>query len=223
MKKKLQEYANKELEQLKNEEFLNSLKAKQNVHENDVGNKRIYKIMLSSGISVLCLAIILLCVFLIKPAQTPVADNTKLYLEENISSSEIDVSLLNNDLKVVSFANDIDFNDVRVYRDAKYDETLYYYVSYVSEDELVRVNFTILTNKDYKIDFLHKDFDRSISISGHELDYAESYTVDEDLYFFKSKGELISDQEIIYIEAEIIGFEENSYFEEVVETIIRGK
>ena len=242
MNRELKKYAEKQSIQYRNEEFLEELKVRQREgkKEHRFFNKKLVSLYASLGVVLATIMVVLLCVFLIKPSTTttdiesqtpiymepaqeePVHDMipVKEYLEENMEKEDCDLTDVNNALSYISFSAG---DHIQKIIDKKYKEILYYYFSYTSDDELVMLKFRVCGNPDYKMDGESKEYAQKGNVASYEIQYSETVNCDDDIYFFTESGRITTDREIILIDAEIIGFEENSNFIELLNEIIQEK
>ena len=180
------------------------------------------------------LAVALLCVFLIKPpvVSDHVRDNQpdnkqeevippKTYSEDNQVSEDSDTEELNGALNSIKFCGD-NLSVVR-YTDSHYNETLYYSVVYSSDEDPFYVDFKILTNPDYTIDFGEMVYNQQGTVASYEIQYVENCEQDEDIFSFTDSAVIKTDKETIYINAEIFSFEEDSCFIDLLNEIIQTK
>ena len=236
MNKKLKKYAEQQLLSYQNEDFLMELKEKQKERqkENGKSRKRLISIGFSVGGAVVAIAIVLLCVFLIHPPKTevgdipqtpiqlePTQDNPKKEYGVEEKSAESSVEELNSDLQFVVLKGDA--YQIKKYIDDIYNDTLYYYFMYNSEDELATFTFKISANPDYKLDGADKQHERQGTVATFAIRYDEEVNCEDDIYFFTESGVIKTDHETIVVTAEIIGFDENSHFIELLNEIIKAK
>ena len=235
MNKQLKKYADKQLNVYRNEGFLNELKAKQKETQMKDRRKKILPICLSTGSALVMLAVALLCVFLINPPTVPAdnadRDNTeqteqeevvqKTYLETNQTIEESSLEELNGALKCFSF--DGDGFVVDKYVDNFYNETLYYYVTYTDEEGLYLIHFTILTNPNYTIENSEDGYDLQGTVASYAVKYFENSELEDGIFFCPDNGVITTGKEKIYLNAEILGFDEDSGFIEMLNTLISAK
>ena len=234
MNRKLKKFANKQLKRYQNEDFLNELKAKQKESKMNNKHKKFIPICLSTSSAVIMLAVALLCVFLIKPpvVSDNVRDNQpdnkqeevippKTYSEDNQVSEDSDTEELNGALNSIKFCGD-NLSVVK-YTDSHYNETLYYSVVYSSDEDPFYVDFKVLTNPDYTIDFGEMVYNQQGTVASYEIQYVENCEQDEDIFSFTDSAVIKTDKETIYINAEIFGFEGSSGFIELLNEIIQTK
>ena len=235
MNKQLKKYADKQLNVYRNEGFLNELKAKQKETQMKDRRKKILPICLSTGSALVMLAVALLCVFLINPPTVPADnadhDNTeqteqeevvqKTYLETNQTIEESSLEELNGALNCFSF--DGDGFVVDKYVDNFYNETLYYYVTYTDEEGLYLIHFTILTNPNYTIENSEDGYDLQGTVASYAVKYFENSESEDGIFFFTDNGVITTGKEKIYLNAEIIGFDEDSGFIEMLNTLVSAK
>lgn len=242
MNRKLKKYAEKQSTQFRNEDFLEELKVRQREEKNWHGflNKRVVSLSVSLSIAIITLTVALLCVLFNKPTTQnmdgkpqvslqidPVNDEPpneivqpKEYLSDNRISVDSDLNEMNGDLNDFSF---VAGEDIKKYIDKEYNEILYYYFNYTSDDELSSIEFKICVNPDYKMVGADKEYDNEGTVASQEIQYSETVKCEDDIYFFTESGKIMTDQEIILIDAEIIGLEENSNFIEILNEIIQAK
>ena len=221
MNKKFKKYVDDQLTLYQNEEFLKELKLKQKERSDEKGVARPKKVALccSIGAAVLTLIILLMCVFLIKPVND--TDFPRTYLEEDQQVEACELAELNEDLRCVSFH--LGDSVINKHTDERHKETLFYTVSYISDDMLVQILFTVVTNSNYKADGADIEYDRDGLIASYELRYEEEATFEDDIYIFSEKGIISTEYEIIVIDGGVVGLEEDSHFTEILNEIIRTK
>ena len=234
MNKQLKKYADKQLNVYRNEGFLNELKAKQKETQMKNRRKKILPICLSTGSALVMLAVALLCVFLINPPAVPAdPDNTeqkgqkeeevekKTYLETDQIFKGSNLEELNGALTYFSFSGDGFTVDKCV--DSHYNETLYYYVTYTDEEGLYLIYFTILTNPNYTIENSEDGYDLQGTVASYAVKYFENSESEDGIFFFTDNGVITTGKEKIYLNAEIIGFDEDSGFIEMLNTLVSAK
>lgn len=240
MNRKLKKYTEKQMAQYRNEEFLEKLKSRQRekTNQHHFYNKKFVSLFVSLSAVLVTATVVLLCVFLIKPAATdsdvgpqaplqsePVIEEptNEISPKKYLGGSQIVDSNLNevNDaLNYFSFATG---GRIKKHTDEQYNETLYYFLTYTSEDELSTFEFKICVNPDYKLDEMDEEYDREGVVASREIKFSETVNCEDGIYFFTESGRITTDREIILINAEIIGFEENSNFIELLNQIIQEK
>lgn len=196
--------------------------------------KKILPICLSTGSALVMLAVALLCVFLINPPAVPAdPDNTeqkgqkeeevekKTYLETDQIFKGSNLEELNGALTYFSFSGDGFTVDKCV--DSHYNETLYYYVTYTDEEGLYLIHFTILTNPNYTIENSEDGYDLQGTVASYAVKYFENSESEDGIFFFTDNGVITTGKEKIYLNAEIIGFDEDSGFIEMLNTLISAK
>ena len=237
MDKKLKKYAEKQLAPYQNEKFLMELKSKINEQKKEKANKRkkFVSMWLSFGGTIAVIVVVLICVFVIKPAnniqensQTPIQIEPnseeilqKKYLEENRKTLEVTLEELNSILQDISFCGEN--CSVKKIIDNYYNEQLYYYVTYNDNEGFIQADFTISVNPNYIIDSAYKEYDRQGIVASFEIQYAEDSEIEEGMFFFTDSGVIKTEHEVIYTNAEIIGFDDNNNFIEMLNEIIEAK
>lgn len=212
--KKLQKIADKSLNYLNDEEFLQTLKnnCKSNSQHNSIKPRKQFFTRKWVYLSSFALVAAVVSCFLFLPPAT----KEKQYMAENLKSIESSIEELNKEMHYYQIHNKC---TVTKYYDSIYDDTLYYSV-YYDIDNLESLKIIIKINKNYNYEFPHAIYNQKIKYKEFYLQYYENYTIDEDIYFFVSKGEISSDQEILYIEYQGIGFDANSNFFDLLSQVI---
>lgn len=222
MNKKLKKYAARQTKNLAKTESLITLKEKQKEMRSVTWNKRKFiPLIVGTVFSVITIAVVLLCVFFIGSEDETNDTAPRVYLEENLSSQNITVEALNEELQYFTFVNGN--YSINRFEDEDYGETLFYSVNFVDEDGLNQMDFVVAVNPNYNIEFEHKEYIKRDTVIGYAIEYVETYSEDEGLYFFTVKGEINIEEETVYIIAEIISFDEDSHFIEQLNRIIEKK
>jgi len=222
--KQLERYADKELSKFKDDNFKRQLLGVRYEKEPEKKkSKRLNLIISLSGLStVIAVTVILLCVFLVKtPASLPEAER-KYYAEENQISVDVSIDELNDktgDFELI----DKEGYTIKKTTDTYYNEDLYYRVNYYDEEILGSIQLDFVINADYDYTFSHNDYDKSDEIYNEQINYEERYYEEDDLFFFNSTGEIVTDSVKIYIIAETVSIDENSRFIEFINRIIKKK
>lgn len=212
--KKLQKIADKSLNYLNDEEFLQTLKnncKSKSQHNSNTPRKQFFKnkwVYLSSFALV---AAVVSCFLFLPPAT-----KEKQYMTENLKSIESSIEELNKEMHYYHIQNNC---TVTKYYDAIYDDTLYYSV-YYDNDNLESLKIIIKINNNYNYEFPHAIYNQKIKYKEYDLQYYETYTNDEDIYIFVSKGEIVTGHEILYIEYQGIGFDANSNFFDLLSQVV---
>lgn len=209
--KKLQEYANQSLKTLNNDEFLNVLKERIEIKKTEHHKrKQLRNPVLIGSVAIIVVVVTFLCVFLI--GSPDIEDpNKKQYLQANQESSESTIIDLNFATDNLDLVIDLEFSVSKII-DSKYDEILYYSICYSNEETLDTVQLYVVVNKEYDFIFDHAEYDKENDISGQKLNYIESCSFEDEIYYFSAYGEIITQSEKIYIEYNGVSFEENSNF-----------
>lgn len=211
--KKLQDNVNNTFKQMRNEEFLNSLKAvnEQNTMRKQKFSHRSLKYAMASY----CVVFVLLVALISGVFFLPIGDEfnvEKTYSADNEFLLESTLEELNN---CTSYIDLIDSNDWRISKviDKVYNDILYFNVSYSPLDDYFDFNFTIVVNKDYEYQFLSEPFfDSEYNFDNYKLLYYEKLEIDEGLCFAESSGKIVTEQEIIYVQYNGVGFDGESPF-----------
>lgn len=243
MNRKLKKYAEKQMAQYRNDEFLEELKSCQREKKNQhvSFNKKVVSLCVYLSVAIITLTVALLCVFLIKPTtsdagvetQTPLQAEPiqekptpqevkpgKGYLEENLTVEDCGMEEVNSSLYYLSFLIE---SSVKKNTDKLYNETLFYQFGYTCANELANFKFKICVNPDYKMVEMDEEYEKEGTVASYEIQYSETVNFEDDIYFFTESAKITTDREIILIDAEIIGFEENSNFIEILNEIIQAK
>lgn len=242
MNRKLKKYAEKQLAQYRNEEFLEELKTyrREKIKRHGFSNKKIVSLCVSLSVVLVTLMVTLLCVFLIKPTTTdtnvtpqeplqiepkneePIKEISpiKYYKGENRKSVYSDLNEINSVLNGFSL---VVGDNIEKRIDEEYKEVLYYYLNYTGEDELSTIEVKICVNPDYKMEEAEKEYAQEGIVATQIIQYNEEVRAEDDLFFFTEIGVIKTDHETIVVTAEIIGLEENSNFIELMNEIIKAK
>lgn len=227
--KRLQEYANKSMEQYNSPEIFEELK--QYIKPKEVWyekfSRKTWYAIGGSFATIAVVVVVLLCVFLIEPGvlstndlnPTPnVSDNPtpsvvppkKEYFgynkETDSSIMEVNQHMQNLEL---SYDNVV---HVKKHSDSQYGDVLYFSMSYYNEETLDSLIINVVTNQDYEYKFNDSTHWRKTSYKGYDLLYNEAYKEDEGIYFFKVDAILETDKEDVAICYEGVSLEETSNF-----------
>ena len=105
--------------------------------------------------------------------------------------------------------------------DGKYLETLYYFVTYTNEDDLIQADFTVIVNPDYKKE--EETYDKEGTVASFPLVYWENSECEDDLYFFTESGVIKTNKERVFVTAEITAFESEGNFVGLLNDVITKK
>ena len=230
--KRLQEYANKSMEQYNNPEIFEQLKQHIKPKEKKEAwyekiSRRTWYAVGGSFATVAIVAIVLLCVFLIEPSilsphdtnttpnatdnptDIPTTPPKKEYFGYNETKSSI--------IEINQYTQKLDYSEknniyVNKYIDIKYGDILYFSMGYYNEENLDNVVLNVVTNQDYNYVFLDSTNWNKTTYRGYELVYNESFEEDEGTYFFTVYAILKTDKENIEIRYEGVSLEETSNF-----------
>lgn len=203
-KNKLQDYADKSLAKYDNSEFRKQIiTTSVNDHERVIDNtKRNWIISLS------IIVLIILTAFgsymLFRPT-----NNAKEYLLENQTSTEITFEqLIINSPKLI-IKQDL-VNTIKQVYDIKYNETLYYDITFLDNSTGEMLEIIIKTNSHYDYDFVHENFDQYFD--NFKMNYIEQSLEEDGIYTFDCIGEINIDSINIYIKYEGLRLEAQSNF-----------
>ncbi len=227
MNRRLKKYADKQSLQYRNEEFLEELKARrcEKKKRYNFFNKK----FVSASAALVVLTVCLLCVFLIKPAmdgdsnhQDEPTTPPKKYQAGYHDVVNSNLEEVNEALDYFSFATG---EHIQKYTDKEYGDILFYSILYTDEDELTTIDFKIGVNPDYEVvaKLFDKEYTHKGTVAAYEVQYDETLVCEDGIYVFTEKGKITTDREIIYIEAELVRFDENSNFIETLNEIIQAK
>ena len=228
--KRLQEYANKTMEQYNDPKILEQLKQyikpKKAWHEK-IPRKSWYAIG-GSFATVAIVAVVLLCVFLIEPVALPTNDtNPTPNVSDNPSDTPVippkkeyfgNVLSANSSIqKVNQYTANLDLTEnniayVKKHTDSQYGDILYFSLRYVYEETIEEIVLNVVTNEDYEYDFKDATNWTQTTYKDFELLYEEKVTEEDGLYFFTVNAILKTDKEDIAIKYEGVGLEETSNF-----------
>ncbi len=227
MDRRIKKQANESLSRFRNDEFLKRMKAKQK--EKAKEKKNLISICLSLASTFVIVAAALVCAILIKPASALPPDDArpevkpeKHYMLENLRVHTADLTELNASLNYLTFVGEEENITVERCVDSVYEETLYYHVVYVIDEGLSYMDFIVVVNPDYKKEET-APYSESATVASFPLRYAENCEEDEDIYFFTENGLIETDKEKLFINAEIVAFENDSGFVLLLENAIKSK
>lgn len=218
-KKKLEESVNASIKNMRDEDFLLSLKdynKELREEKKKVPQKKLKLVFASSVVTMLLIIAIVGTVILY-----PQKSEEKTYFKDN----EVHYSSTIEELNAITENVDFKFNTnvlVSRFYDKKYEEDLYFVISgEIQGDMHVEIfSIIVIVNENYKqVDF-EKNYDKECSLKDKELIYEESFIFEDDLYSFKANGRLSVGQEIVLIQYEHLTYEENSLFIPFVERVV---
>lgn len=225
MNRRLKKYAEKQLLQYRNVEFLKELKGR--VRKKKKQHNFFNKKFVAAGVAFVTITVVILCIFLIKPAmngdfnyQDKPTTPAKEYRGENQKVLNSNLREVNEALDYLSFATG---DSIQKCIDKEYGDTLYYSIIYTDDDELSMFDFKICVNPDYKMMGFDKEYTQNGTVASYELQYKETASCEEGIYFFSEIAKITTECEIIFIEAEIVKFDANSNFIETLNEIIQAK
>ena len=103
-------------------------------------------------------------------------------------------------------------------------EVEYYYFTYHDENDLSTLHIKFFFDPDVLPPWVNDmEYERKGTVASYECEYVENVECDEGIYFFMEIGKIFTDHEILYIEGDIIGFEEDSGFLEMLNEIVKEK
>ena len=203
-KNKLQDYANKSLEKYDNPELKKQIiTTSVNDHECVIDNtKRNWIISLS------IIVLIILSAFgsymLFRPT-----NKAKEYLLENQTSTEITLEQLTIDSPKLIIKQDL-INTIKQVYDIKYNETLYYDITFLDNSTGEMLEIIINTNSHYDYDFVHENLDQYFD--NFKMNYIEQSLEEDGIYTFDCIGEINIDSINLYIKYEGLSLEAQSNF-----------
>lgn len=230
--KRLQEYANKSMEQYNNPEIFEQLKQhikpkeKKEAWYEKISRKTWYAVG-GSFATVAIVAVVLLCVFLIEPGilslhdtnttpnatdnptDIPTTPPKKEYFGYNETNSSI--------TEINQYTQKLDYSEknniyVNKYIDIKYGDILYFSLKYYYEETIEEVILNVVTNEDYEYEFKDTTGWKQTKYRGFDLSYKEVSVEEDGLYFFTVYAILKTDKENIEIRYEGVSLEETSNF-----------
>lgn len=249
-KKKLENYAQEDLSRYENEDFLESLKANVSEEKAKQRSRRIKRIVFSSVGAALAIAVCVGALLWApwksaetttledepsietiketdagKEAETPLETKKedpkeeRHYLFEDQITEDITLEELNSALKQIHFSSEgVDL--VKKAVNTQYDEVLYYTLQY-SFEGVEDIKLVLVSNDQYEYAFGKElPYDSKKEIIDCELNFVETFTEDDGLYSFKAKGEMLSEDGMLYIIYSGLGFEETSNFIPLLRSIL---
>lgn len=210
--KKLQKIANESLNQFHDEEFLQELKSKVGASKRTYNPQKVRLKRFGICLTAVITATVICCVFLL-----PSTKQEKQYMLEHLTSVASTVEEVNNEMIYYQVSDNF---MVTKYYDSQYGDTLYYKLLYAHDNVLNSLQLIVRTNQMFNYNFVHDEYKKNLQFKGHELQYCEELKVEDGLYFFKNKGEIHTNYEIIYIEYDGISLEENSSFLTLISTLL---
>ncbi len=231
--KRLQEYANKSMEQYNNPEIFEQLKQhikpqeKKEAWYERISRKTWYAVG-GSFATVAIVAVVLLCVFLIEPGilssnnmdttpnatdnptDTPIVPPKKEYFDNYLSAN----SSIQKANQQTEFLDLTENNLVYVveHTDSHYGDILFYSIGYYNEENLDNWVLNVVTNEDYNYVYYDSTYWSKTTYRGFELVYNEVLEEDDGAYLFKIDAILKTDKENIEIYCDGVRFEEVSNF-----------
>lgn len=201
-KNKLQEQADEFLSKYDNPEVKEKI-----IGEYNVGNERVIdhtKRNWLVSLSIVFIAIIATVglYFLTKPSE-------KVYLLENQTSEKITVNELENDFLNIEFQHKL-IADITKFGDIKYNETLYYRLSFGEIDTGELLEVILVPNRGYEYEFIHEPY--TASLDSYKMDYIEKFIEEDELYNFNCKGEFTVKNIKVYVRYEGLSLEPQSNF-----------
>ena len=237
--KRLQEYANKSMEQYNNPEIFEQLKQhikpkeKKEAWYERISRKTWYAVG-GSFATVAIVAVVLLCVFLIEPGilslhdtnttpnatdnptDIPTTPPKKEYFGFNEANSSI--TEINQYTQKLDYSEEDNIN-VKKYIDSQYGDILYFSLKYYYEETIEEVILNVVTNEDYEYDFKDTTGWKQTKYRGFDLSYEEVSVEEDGLYFFTVYAILKTDKENIEIRYEGVSLEETSNFTSALDQI----
>ena len=231
--KKLQELADKSLEQYNNAEFLAEMKRqiRQNAKQPQTAKvKKHSRLFFTACATAVSAVLIIVSVFIILPQKNIVIDENpaveepvieeKHYTTDNKETETIDLTILNNGLTKFYLATR-EYEDIKEYYDKLYNEILYYETKLIVS-ELENIIICIVTNKDYE-NFFDHELNKVDTIEEYDLKYTEEYEDVGGLYECKVYGQMDTGAEKIYFTYNAYTMEQSSNFVNLVKELIKKK
>lgn len=225
-KKKLDAYAQKDLSEYENKQFLEALKEK--ALENSTGQRRLsFRTILALSLVAFAVLVVSIGIFLWAPwenaEQTALKNDDpieRLYLLEDEKTIDISLQELNEQMEEIKFSSE---NLIRVSKveNTNYNEILYFIIDY-DFSEFDNIVICISNNPFYKYDFDHAPYDQDSTINSFKVQYNELYTEEDGIYFFKTKGEINLGKTNLYIIYSGIGVEETSSFIDLLSSTLNN-
>ena len=231
--KRLQEYANKSMEQYNNPEIFEQLKQHIKPKEKKEAwyekiSRRTWYAVGGSFATVAIVAIVLLCVFLIEPSilsphdtnTTPNATDNPTDIPTTPPKKEYfgDVLVGSSSIQNVNqYTEALDLTEnklayVKEHTDSHYGDILYFSIRYDNEETIEDIVLNVVTNEDYEYEFKDTTGWTQIEYKGFNLSYKDVFVEEDGLYFFTVNAILQTDKEDIAIYYEGVSLEETSNF-----------
>ncbi len=231
--KKLQELADKSLEQYNNAEFLEKMKSqiRQNAKQPQTAQvKKRSRLFFTACATAVSAVLIIVSVFIILPQKNIVIDENpvveepvieeKHYTADNQGVIDVDLTVLNSELTKIYLDNRV-YKEIKMYYDKFYNETLYYETELVVS-ELENIIICIVTNKDYE-NFFDHELNKVDTVEEYNLKYTEEYEDVGGLYECKVYGYMDTGAEKIYFTYNAYTMEQSSNFVNLVRELIKKK
>ena len=231
--KKLQELADKSLEQYNNAEFLEEMKShiRQNAKQSQTAKvKKHSRLFFTACATAVSAVLIIVSAFIILPQKNIVIDENpaveepvieeKHYTADNKETETVDLTVLNNGLTKIYLDNRV-YKEIKKYYDKFYNDTLYYEIELIVND-LENILIDIVINKDYEY-IINYDSDKMDTIFEYELSYKEKYNNLGGLYECKVYGQMDTGAEKIYFIYNAYTMEQSSNFVNLVKELIKKK
>lgn len=231
--KRLQEYANKSMEQYNNPEIFEQLKQHIKPKEKKEAwyekiSRRTWYAVGGSFATVAIVAVVLLCVFLIEPDilslhdtnTTPNATDNPTDIPTTPPKKEYFGNVISANSSIAKANQHTEFLDltennivyVKEHTDSQYGDILYFSLKYYYEETIEEVILNVVTNEDYEYEFKDTTGWKQTKYRGFDLSYEEVSVEEDGLYFFTVNAILKTDKEKIEIRYEGVSLEETSNF-----------
>ena len=219
--KKLQELADKSLEQYNNTEFLEEMKNK--IRENTAKPKKAAikrrKMFFTAFTTALSAVVIICSVFLILPKGNTVIEE-KHYTIDHKETETVDLSALNDGLTEI-YLDNRNYKEIKRYYDTFYNDVLYYETE-LNVNEFENVLIIIVPNKDYEytVDYF---YDKANIVYDYNLSYLERYIDAGGFYECKVYGYMDTGAEKVYFTYNTYTMGQSSDFVNLVKNLVKKK
>lgn len=213
-KDKLHKYADSTLEKYENPSFREEIMDK--CHDKINEKKRqVSRRWISICCSTLAIILVVVSVFLFLPQE----DEEKHYMLENQMAENISIEELKK--RITNFNINVEYlSHCKLIVDQKYDDELYFNIVF-HDDNMSELTIAIVTNKTYIHNFPHNDYNQHSDI--YNMQYIESFVMEEVIYFFSCKGEFELGELRVYVTYRGLSLTEKSNFVEFLQQCITIK
>ena len=228
-KKKLDSYVQKDLAKYENAEFFEALKSKA-MGQADKRKHISRRYLVLTGVSILAVIVLCVGIFLWSPwdkkdsltalETQPTIIEERQYLLEDETLNETSLQEINSEILAIQFLEENLSATTKVVH-TQYDEVLYYILDYDCS-EFDDIKIYVCNNDRYECGFYnHMPYNHSAEVKGYRVNYVELFSEEDEIYFFKTKGEINLDGMDIYIVYNGVGIEETSEFINFLSSIIK--